>query len=370
MLGPPFLETVELTFTLRSLPENTPPGSAFYLRTNLEGYLPDLEENRFQREEGRWILRRRVPLGALLAYKVTRGSVDHEEGDAWGCRCPARQHVVLHDKMMDLEVLSWQDLLSGERPSTRSGRIEPLLIHSPELDADLEVLVYLPPGHAHGSGRYPVLYLHDGDNVFDARTAFAGQEWGCDEAAEALAQEGLEGILVAVPVRGEQRSRDYTPFPARVNRLSPNAHNYLRFLTDTLKPEIDRRYRTRPHVASTGLAGSSFGGLVSLYGGLTRRDVFGFIGALSPSMWVGDHALEEFVRQAWAPMSRVYVDMGTLEGEDLDSSRYLVGLARQLAEGLVPRVREVRLAIGEGHWHDEPAWAARFPAMLRWFLEG
>lgn len=364
-----FFETVPQTFVLAELPPGTPPDAEFYLQTGLEQDQPDRPELKFQREDGAWVLRRDYPLGTLLAYKVTRGTRETEEGDAWGQRRPDRKVVLDRAMTHRIEVQRWMDGPRSERPSTLSGHIERVPVHSPELDADIELLVYLPPSYERGDKHYPVLYLHDGQNVFDAATSYCGEEWGCDEAAETLACERLECIMVGIPVRGEQRNRDYTPFKAEVNGYAPDADAYLAFLTDTVKPRIDTQFRTRPEVAQTALAGSSFGGLISLYGGLSRPDVFGTIGAFSPSLWVGDGALLRWTDGQTAPDSQVYLDMGTHEGEFAQDAAVTVHQTQLYAASLADRMREVKLEIGAGHWHDEPAWAARFPGFLRWFLE-
>jgi len=330
----PFLELAQIKFILSSTPENTPVKAEFSLETSLMGFRPDLPEWQFSLQNGQHTLTQAVPLGTLLEFKVTRGS---------------------HP--------------TGEPPHTVSGHLESLTLHSPELEDDLNILVYRPPGYDGSSARYPVLYLHDGANVFDAATAYAGVEWGADEAAERLALEGLECLMVAVAVRGEHRHTDYTPFKSRVNDYAPGAEPYTRFLTDTLKPFIDAQYRTLTDQEHTGIAGSSFGGLVSLYAGLTRADLYSFIGALSPSLWLADFEVFDWQGTQDPDCSRIYLDMGTHEGEDVDYAALTVRQAKLLSTVLERRGATVRFALGEGHWHDETAWAERFPAVLRWFLE-
>ena len=152
--------------------------------------------------------------------------------------------------------------------------------------------------------------------------------------------------------------------------FQPTAPAYQTFLARTLKPHIDARYRTRPEPMYTAQAGSSFGGVASLYGTLTRPDVWGSCGAFSPSLWVQDGALLDFARQHPAPGLRLYVDMGTHEGLFVEDAAAAVRQTRWFAARSAPFVREVKLQIGEGHWHDEPAWRSRLPEFLRWWLAG
>src|SRR5215831_10270041 len=147
-----------------------------------------------------------------------------------------------------------------------------------------DVLVYLPPGYRRLSGRrYPVLYLHDGQNVFDTATSFAGVEWGVDETAERLIRTKIiePVIVVAVANMGEDRVHEYTPTPGvieakgrRKKRSRGLARLYGRFLIEELKPFIDRKYRTKPDPEFTGLGGSSLGGLVTLAIGILYPDAF------------------------------------------------------------------------------------------------
>ena len=153
-------------------------------------------------------------------------------------------------------------------------------VHSPELGNHRDIHVYLPPSYANSGRHYPVVYMHDGQNLFDHAMSFAG-EWGVDETLERIAHEGVEAIVVGVPNMGAARTNEYSPY--RDDRLGGgHGDAYVRFLTDTLKPLVDQQFRTRREPEHTGLAGSSMGGLISLYGFLRRPDVFGFAGVMSP----------------------------------------------------------------------------------------
>ena len=362
-------ETAVQTFVLGEVPAGTPLDAQFFLKTGFEDWAGGQPELRFQHEERGWVLRRAYPLGTLLAYKVTRDAADSEEGDAWGQRRPDRFALVQGESTHVLDVQSWQDQKSGPRPSTLAGRTETFTVHSPQLDDDLAVTVWLPPQHGQPERRFPVLYLHDGGNVFDRATAFAGVEWGCDEAAQALAGAGLPCLMVAVTVRSDHRAADYVPFAVSTNDFTSNAVGYQSFLADTLKPLIDTRYATLPDTRHTAQAGSSYGGVASLYGGLSRPQVWGTLGAFSPSLGVHDSGMFAWSEAHPAPATRLYLDMGTLEGDSLSGAASLVYLTRRYAAQMRRSVKDVKLVIGEGDRHDEAAWAERFPGFLRWWLD-
>jgi predicted alpha/beta superfamily hydrolase len=210
-----------------------------------------------------------------------------------------------------------------------------------------------------------VLYLQDGQNVFDGATAFlAGKEWEVDETVERLAGEGrIEPlIVVAVDNGGERRLVEYTPTRDPHAPAGGGADLYGRMLVEELKPWVDRTYRTRPERGHTVIGGSSLGGLVSLYLGLKHPEVFGGIAALSTSAWWDDRFIARFVDALpGKPDTRIWSDVGTRE----DSSA--VSDARALRDALVRKGwregEDLRHLEAEGAPHDETAWAKRMPAV-------
>ena len=243
--------------------------------------------------------------------------------------------------------------------------------HSAVLGATRRVWVYLPPQYAaEPARRFPVLYLQDGQNVFDGATAFlAGKEWEVDETVERLAREGrIEPlVVVAVDNGGERRLVEYTPTRDRRAPDGGGADAYGRMLVEELKPWVDRTYRTRPERETTGIGGSSLGGLVSLYLGLKHPEVFGRIAALSTSAWWDDRFIARFVDALPAkPDTRIWTDIGTRE------DRSAVPDARALRDALVRRGwREgvdLRYVEAEGAVHNEMAWAKRMPAVLEFLF--
>jgi predicted alpha/beta superfamily hydrolase len=234
----------------------------------------------------------------------------------------------------------------------------------PGLGRERQIRIYLPPGYATSDRRYPVIYLHDGQNLFDDATSYAG-EWGVDEALNALAaSDGFEAIAVGIDNGGEKRMNELSPWPhERFGAAEGEA--YLRFITDVVKPHVDATYRTRPEREATALVGSSMGGLMSHYGLLARPDVFGRIGVLSPSYWFSDAVYAETGRFAPPADTRVVLYAGDDEGDQMveDMQRMQALLALRLAEG------HLRVHVAEGAEHNEAAWRAEFPATVR-FLFG
>lgn len=232
-----------------------------------------------------------------------------------------------------------------------------------------DVLVYLPPGYARSRRRYPVLYLHDGQNVFDAATSYVGVAWEADDTAERMIRAGeiAPTIIVAVNNAQEDRIHEYTPtrgafeIYGEKGRSKALGAKYGRFLRDELKPFVDMHYRTRPEPESTGLGGSSLGGLITLYLGLKYPRTFTRLAVMSPSIWWDDCVIYDFVDKVRRKLPlKIWLDTGT---EEPGWER-----ARELRERLIARGwvigRDLHYHEAGGAGHTEGAWAARLDAVL------
>ena len=238
-------------------------------------------------------------------------------------------------------------------------------VRSRYLDSEHDVIVYLPPGYDEDSERrYPVLYMQDGQNLFDEATAFAG-EWRLDEAAERMIEAGLMTPLIIVGIynAGAYRIDEYTPTRDSARRAGGNADKYGRMLVEELKPFIDAEYRTLPDAANTGIGGSSLGGLVSLYLALKYSGIFWNVAVLSPLVWWDNRFIVRRVRALGAaPPLRVWLSTGTAEGDGVVAGARRVRdalLAKGWVEGETLHYQEI-----EGAMHTESAWADVAPAML------
>jgi predicted alpha/beta superfamily hydrolase len=241
--------------------------------------------------------------------------------------------------------------------------------HSKFLAHDRTVMVYLPPNYDPESvERYPVLYLQDGQNVFDRATSF-GEEWRVDESAEALITAGAIEPLIVVAIynTGEHRVDEYTPTPRAEIDRGGHANEYGRMLVEELKPFIDRTYNTLPNAANTALGGSSLGGLVTLHLGLRHPGVFGRLAALSPSVWWDDCVLVREVEALPGKLPfRIWLDAGTAEGSDT------IVNTRALRDALVAKgwIIGDDLAYLEelGGEHNERSWAMRVERVLEFLF--
>ena len=252
-------------------------------------------------------------------------------------------------------------------------------LRSPQLANRRSLYVYLPPSYFTSDRRYPVIYMHDGQNLFDQAISYAG-EWKVDETIEALSHEGIEAIVVGIPNQGRRRLDEYGPF--RDDRLETGGRGdeYLAFIVETVKPLIDHDFRSLPDRAHTGIMGSSMGGLISLYGFFRYPEIFGFAGAMSPSLWFAHEAIFPYVDAAPFAPGRIYLDIGMHEGPDMRVPRALphTYIGRHILS--LRRMRDLLIAKGyrDGQdvryeeeveaEHNEAAWARRLPGALRFLL--
>jgi predicted alpha/beta superfamily hydrolase len=235
-----------------------------------------------------------------------------------------------------------------------------------------DVIVYLPPDYnpSHAA-RYPVLYMNDGQNLFDAATAFGGNEWGLDETAERLiaADEIQSLIIVGIYNAGMERLAEYTHRKDERGR-GGRARAYGKLIVNELKPLIDLEYRTLPDSANTAMGGSSLGGLVSLYFGLEHPEVFGKLLIMSPSVWWADAAiLKKVSRVRHKIRQKIWLDIGTQEDSRPETAVQRVGDLRDalIAKGWVLG-DDLAFTEDEGAGHNEQAWGQRAPDALRFLF--
>lgn len=233
----------------------------------------------------------------------------------------------------------------------------------PGLNRERTVRLYLPPGYANSTKRYPVLYMHDGQNLFDAATAYAG-EWGVDETLNELAKtKGLELIVVGIDNGGEKRMTELNPWDHERFGKGEGAQ-YMDFIVKVVKLQIDANYRTLPGREATGIMGSSMGGLISQYAILQYPQVFSKAGIFSPAYWPGMAVFDMTAKQRPAADARLALYMGGMEGGAVaDYERMLAQLKAQghpaanTWSKLTPKAE-----------HNEAAWRAEFGAAVQWMF--
>jgi predicted alpha/beta superfamily hydrolase len=239
--------------------------------------------------------------------------------------------------------------------------------HSCFLPDDRDVTVYVPPQYeAQPERHFPVLYLHDGQNLFDPSTSFvSGRTWRVAESADEaiLAGEVEPLIIVGIANTGEHRLGEYTP--TRDFKMGGGlADKYGRLITEELIPFIDANYRTQKDISNTGMGGSSLGGLVTLYLGLKYAGIFSKLAVLSPSVWWNHKSIIGYVNDArHEHRPRIWLDVGDAEGKRTLADADLLE-RRLMANGWRPEI-DLHYEHIRGGTHDEASWAKRVRPLLQ-----
>jgi predicted alpha/beta superfamily hydrolase len=249
---------------------------------------------------------------------------------------------------------------------------------SPQRHNRRDILVYLPSSYGYKDKRFPVIYMHDGQNLFDHCTSFAG-EWHVDQTMQALSLHGYEAIVVGLPNQGHHRLAEYSPF-RDPRHGGGQGESYLAFIVETVKPRIDQDFLTLADSVNTAIMGSSMGGLISLYAFFRYPEVFGLVGAMSPSLWFARGAIFHYVEKAAFRAGKIYLDTGTHERSHFapKSPRLKARLSRYRSsthalydllyhKGYRPN-QDLMYIEEEGGEHNEAAWARRLPEALQFLL--
>ncbi len=258
----------------------------------------------------------------------------------------------------------------NRRLVVRRGRLETLSFTSKIFANTREVTIYLPPGYdEHADRRYPVLYMQDGQNLFDPKRSFIpGQHWRLAEAADAVISErkARPMIIIGIDNMGAQRIDEYTPTRDAAHKAGGRAADYARMLLEELKPLIDDGYRTEPGREGTGIGGSSLGGLLTAHVALTQPAAFSVAAIMSPSVWWDNRVILSEADRFRGERPRIWLDTGGREGFNaLQDARALRDRLKKNGWG------EEQLKYYEDRRadHSERAWAARAPMMLEFLYK-
>ncbi|MFK7970611.1 MAG: alpha/beta hydrolase-fold protein [Bacteroidia bacterium] len=358
----------QVTIVLTSIPHNTPANASIYLAGNMNSWndgdsnfiLQTLPNNQ------RFITLQNPP--ANMEFKFTRGDWANVEGDNQGCEIGNRTASPSAGDTLRLAVATWKDLTpcSGGPNSTANGQMSIMdpAFDMPQLSRKRKIWIYLPPDYASSNKRYPVMYMQDGQNLFDRATSFSG-EWGVDETLTGLFQNGDPGIIIiGIDNGGSERLNEYSPwFQQGLGGGQGDA--YLDFMVNTLKPYVDLNFRTKSDAANTGILGSSMGGLISLYAGLKRPDIYGRVGVFSPSVWFAPQIWNTIDSAQFDASQRYYILAGGREGSNLPAD------AQRLEQKLIQKGHtstSVFRQFDANGSHTESFWAAWFGPAYEWLF--
>lgn len=299
--------------------------------------------------------------GSEIIFKFTRGSWDKVEVKADGGAVADRMFYWGPGDTIFCTIESWADF---HTPPALNPAIRQHVLSVPYIKGERTLRVYVPPGYDTDTVRYPVIYMMDGQNLFDAATSYAG-EWGVDELMDARAADGLpSAIVVGIDHAGDMRIMEYTPW-AHPEYGGGLGRFFARWWADSIKPFIDSTYRTLPDRSHTFMAGSSLGGLMSSYMVAEHNDILGGAAIISPSYWFSTQSFDHITTHPITRPTKVYFLAGGSEGEDMDFDT-ITGY--ELMNEVKATGKELRLVIeGMGN-HSEQFWRSEWPYIVDWLL--
>ena len=252
--------------------------------------------------------------------------------------------------------------IANAQQNTASNQVSTFTIEAPQLKTFKKIWVYLPKNYTASTKKYPVIYMHDAQNLFDAKTSYVG-EWNVDETLDSI---NAQVIVIGIEHGGDKRIDELTPYK-NPKYGGGKADDYLAFIVKTLKPKVDATYRTKTNARNTAIFGSSLGGLVSFYAAVKYPEVFGKVGCFSPSFWFGRKEMNDLLAKTKDFDTKVYFLCGDNEGDadvipDMKNVEHWVNTKRCECKKLNKEV------IIKGGQHNEKMWRENFKKAYLWLF--
>ena len=319
------LSPAQLTINITSVPSNTPNGANIHIASNFNSWNPS-DTIYILTDNGNGTYKITFsPSAGNLEFKFTRGDWGSVEGSAQGGEISNRTLNYSGGLQTEnLSIAGWKD--GGSNTGTRADNVSIMdaSFYMPQLGRNRRIWVYLPKNYNENTDSFPVMYMQDGQNLFDVNTSFSG-EWEVDESLNTIFDNGDNGaIIIGIDNGGASRLDEYSPW---INSQYGGGEGdaYIDFIISTLKPRIDSNYRTKPDRLNTGIMGSSMGALISFYAAIEHQDIFSKVGVFSPSFWFSDS---------------VYTHVQTT-GKQYDMSFYLMA-GQQESSSMIPKLSQMK----------------------------
>lgn len=358
----------EVTIIVDSLPKGHDFEKDLFVSGDFEGWSGGRVQFKLQRKNKKYSIT--IPkYKEHISFKLTLGNWENVE-----CAVnenPIENRTYSFYKQSDtirVSVAQWHDFSHSGKQFTASKNVQVFAeaFEMPQLHRTRKISVYLPPNYDITQDRFPVLYMQDGQNIFDESTSYSG-EWEVDETVNKLCNEtGFALIVVAIDHGGDKRQSEYSPWDNEKYGQG-EGKQYVDFLVHTLKPKIDASFRTKSDSESTAIMGSSLGGLISHYAVFQYPDVFGKAGVFSPSYWYAEDCFDFTKTQVSKALnSEVYMLVGVKEGQDVVDNVQKMGAI--LKENAFPENNLMIKIIPEGV-HSESFWKLEFEAAIKWMFK-
>jgi len=351
-----------MTIKINNLPQNHPWEEPVYIAGDFNSWNPGSEAHKLTLNEDNTYSITLSGTGKIN-FKFTRGSWAKVEKGANCTELANRTSTFGSIQEYTAQVVLWADLCGGNHSAQPNVSILSDTFYIPQLDRNRRIWVYLPPEYDASQQKYPVIYMHDGQNLFDAFYSFAG-EWEIDETLNKLFNEnGQKCIIVGIDNGGTHRINEYSPW------INPTygggeGDNYARFLVESLKPHIDSLFRTLPEREYTGIMGSSMGALISFYTGIKYQEIFSKIGIFSPSFWFSPQCYTFAAQTPKTENMKLYFLAG---GQENGVTGHCIRMMDTLAKAGFTEEEMLLKTVPNGQ-HSEWFWRQEFRPAFEWLF--
>lgn len=313
--------------------------------------------------DGSYLLNITDTAGSLIEYKFTRGNWNIVETQLDGNYLANRSFTYTSGQTIDCQIANWSDML-GWHTSVGNTFLLDLDFPIPQLNRARRIWVYLPQDYFTSTNYYPVVYMQDGQNLFDAVYAAFG-EWNVDSIMEAIFPQFSPSAIIVGIDNSVDRMNEYSPW-VNTQYGGGEGNQYVDFIANTLKPFIDSHFRAMPNRENTGIMGSSMGGLISFYAAIKYPQVFSKAGIFSPSFWFSDTLQLYLDTISHSQPQRFYFVAGQNESTTMVSDIQAV-MNKMLQQGYSSS--EMNLVVKSDGQHSEWFWKREYPDAFKWLFQ-
>ncbi len=352
----------QVIFLIEEVPKNNSENIFIYISGDFEGWTGGQEKYKLKPINDKHIIT--IPSqNESINFKFTKGNWEHVETDKKGNNIDNRTYTFKNkNDTVRVKISNWANNTTKKSTASKNVSIISDSFEVPQLKRDRRIWIYLPPNYNSSNKSFPVLYMHDGQNLFDRQTAYS-REWEVDESLNQLFKaKKIELIVIGIDNGGSKRIDEYSPWKNE-KYGGGEGDLYLEFIVKTLKPFIDKNYRTQSDRQSTGIMGSSMGGLIAHYSALKYPHIFGKIGGLSPSFWFSKSSFTYAIGHSNLKDTKMYLSIGSLEIDPSVSD--LNKMSTTMINNGFP-TENLKVTIVENGKHNEVLWKKEFVSAINW----
>jgi len=350
----------QVTFIVENLQDNNTKNTSIYISGDFEGWTGGQKKYKLSQNNNHYSITLPKQEGSIN-FKFTQGSWATVET---GIQDNRKYTFGSKKETIKIKISNWKDNAPKESTATKNVSILSEDFYIPQLDRKRRIWVYLPPNYDTSNKSYPVMYMHDGQNLFDNATSYAG-EWEVDETLNKLYQDKrFELIVIGIDNAGEKRMDEYSPWKHK-EYGGGEGDAYIDFVVKTLKPYVDNNYKTKSNQENTAIMGSSMGGLISHYSGLKYSNTFSKIGVFSPSFWFSKSSFDYTKKHSEIVNSKMYFLVGEKEGDNMVKD--MESVISLMKKNEFPSNNIFQKVVPNGE-HNEKFWSDNFEEAVLWLF--